>query len=319
MEAQVTKIKDGKIFVHYNGWGNNWDECITLGSLRIAPFRTYTLQYSSSRYLSPAPNIPTDAENHEIPATTQPNFSTVFQQISQLVGWLENSLSTFSNDLPMVNKREIASQLAPLLDRTGRILIDFEPHLANIADPEECKDQEVLESIIYQNDKNKDEYDGNVPLIANFGDVSTMSNLMDRVMFSDSPSLEVHIHSLLNNSVPENSNESDQMPSSTMVSQEQYQVPTTELVDTEMQTESPSICDYAMMTDNSMTHTSLGIQTMAENLHVKTELQRTPRIKPHAGHTIIRESPKINKGKYVGGFKISKTTLRLGPTVRKHN
>ena len=66
LEAQITKLKGNKAFVHYNGWGSRWDEWIDLDSPRLAMFRTHTIQLPSSSYLSPSPNIPSDAENHEI-------------------------------------------------------------------------------------------------------------------------------------------------------------------------------------------------------------------------------------------------------------
>ena len=66
LEAQITKLRDNKAFVHYNGWGSRWDEWIDLNSPRLALFRTHTIQLPSSSYLSPSPNIPSDAENHEI-------------------------------------------------------------------------------------------------------------------------------------------------------------------------------------------------------------------------------------------------------------
>lgn len=55
LEAEVTKIEDGRVFVHYNGWGARWDEWIELCSPRIAPFRTHTVQSAYGFYLSPAP------------------------------------------------------------------------------------------------------------------------------------------------------------------------------------------------------------------------------------------------------------------------
>lgn len=39
LEAQVTKVIDNKVYVHYNGWGSRWDEWIDMNSPRIAIFR----------------------------------------------------------------------------------------------------------------------------------------------------------------------------------------------------------------------------------------------------------------------------------------
>jgi len=67
LEAQITKIQPEQVFVHFNGWGARWDEWIDKKSPRIAPFRTYTIQSPLTPFLSPYPNIDTDAEDHEIP------------------------------------------------------------------------------------------------------------------------------------------------------------------------------------------------------------------------------------------------------------
>jgi len=39
LEAQVIDIQNNKAYVHYNGWGNRWDEWIDMNSARIKPFR----------------------------------------------------------------------------------------------------------------------------------------------------------------------------------------------------------------------------------------------------------------------------------------
>jgi len=66
LEAKVTKIKDNQAYIHYNGWGNRWDEWIDITSPRIALFRTHTIQMSINKYTSPSPNIKPDPEDHEI-------------------------------------------------------------------------------------------------------------------------------------------------------------------------------------------------------------------------------------------------------------
>ena len=60
LEAQVMDEKDGKVFIHYNGWGNRWDEWIDMDSPRIALFRTYTLPSLNQDYLSPSPQYDPD-------------------------------------------------------------------------------------------------------------------------------------------------------------------------------------------------------------------------------------------------------------------
>lgn len=317
LEAQVTKIREGKVFVHYNGWGNNWDEWIDIGSSRIAPFRTYTLQYASSRYYSPAPNIPVDSEDHEIPAQNSPTFSELFDGVSQLVGRLRSLCSRLPKSKGAEERKAVAAQLAPLLDRTGRLLCDFAPHLAHLANPQDYRDEEVAEPLTYRTHRPERDYSGQLNLVANAGDVSVLTSLLDRVIFSDFPSLEVHVHAFLNsqsfsvqpspssNAHREDSSEGETLPFMT---------------DTEVQTEAPPMCDYSMMTDNVMTHRSLGVQTVEEEKKARVNATpKTVKIKPHAGHTIIRESPRVNKGKYgVGEFKITKTKLKMGPNIKKH-
>lgn len=319
LEAQITKIEEGKVFVHYNGWGNHWDEWIESGSSRIAPFRTYTLQYASSRYFSPAPNIPVDAEDHEIPPQTNPTFKEQFRQISKLLDQLRNSFNKFQETIKDTEKKQLASYLAPLLDRTGRLLCDFAPHLAHYANPEEFRDEEVPEPMTYRTDRPERDYNGQLNLIANTGDVSVLTNLLDRVIFSDFPSLEVHIHAFLNSQAGSSSSSLQPTVSNTT----NLELPNESLAfqtDTEVQTEPLLMCDYATMTDNVLTHCSLGVQTIEEEKTIRTNPStKAMKLKPHAGHTIIRDSPKLNKGKCgVGEFRITKTKLKMGATLRKN-
>jgi RNA binding activity-knot of a chromodomain len=39
LEAQIINIQNNQAYVHYNGWGNRWDEWIDFSSSRIAPFK----------------------------------------------------------------------------------------------------------------------------------------------------------------------------------------------------------------------------------------------------------------------------------------
>ena len=45
MEAEVIDInsRDSKVLIHYNGWGNRWDEWIDMKSDWIRPFRSKTV------------------------------------------------------------------------------------------------------------------------------------------------------------------------------------------------------------------------------------------------------------------------------------
>jgi len=61
LEAQVVQVRNSQVYVHYNGWGNRWDEWIDFSSPRIASFKTYSQQSPTSVFLSPYPSIVPDA------------------------------------------------------------------------------------------------------------------------------------------------------------------------------------------------------------------------------------------------------------------
>ena len=56
LEAQVLNVRENQALVHYNGWGDRWDEWIDMNSPRICLFRTHTVQSAQSRFMSPCPN-----------------------------------------------------------------------------------------------------------------------------------------------------------------------------------------------------------------------------------------------------------------------
>ncbi len=62
LEAQVVNTATKKVLVHYNGWGARWDEWLDTNSLRIAPFRTHTLQSPSTPFSSPYPHLDAQLE-----------------------------------------------------------------------------------------------------------------------------------------------------------------------------------------------------------------------------------------------------------------
>ena len=63
LEAQIIEVSDDKkrVKIHYNKWGNRWDEWIETNSPRIMPFRYHTRQTSLLDYNSPFPNKKPDA------------------------------------------------------------------------------------------------------------------------------------------------------------------------------------------------------------------------------------------------------------------
>ena len=357
LEAQVTKIRGEQVFVHYNGWGNHWDEWIDSTSIRLAPFRTYTLQYPSSRYISPAPNIQVDAEDHEIPALSLPTFSQLVLQTNTLISRLQKCVAQFvypvneeekKSETEDKKRQQLAAQLAPVLDRTGRLLCDFAPHFAHIAKPESYRDELNAEAVSYENDHVEVSHENQAPLIANSGDVSVISNLLDRVIFGDAPSLEVHVHAFLNQPPhihslsrpileprPATVNRQETRPILPLVPPMEQPRQSEGNCDTEVQTEPLPLCDASTSTDNIVTRTSIGVQANTETQEIPRSPLTTrpmkneplevvkspmrPKIKAHVGHTIIRESPKVNKTKCVAGndFRITKTSLKMCSTVRK--
>lgn len=58
LEAQVLEVKDDNsaVYIHYNGWGNRWNEWIPMNSPRIMPFRFHTKQKTVTNFCSPTPN-----------------------------------------------------------------------------------------------------------------------------------------------------------------------------------------------------------------------------------------------------------------------
>ena len=84
-------------------------------------------------------------------------------------------------------KQQLAAQIAPLMDRIGRILIDLSPHLYSTAYTEI---EQAENRIADKSDK--------IPLIDNPKDVSIVTNIIDRLLFAEIPRIELHIHASLN-------------------------------------------------------------------------------------------------------------------------
>jgi hypothetical protein len=58
IEGQVINQYGDYVLVHYNGLHSRWNEWISVGSERIMPFRTHTVQMlSKTPYLSPFPTF----------------------------------------------------------------------------------------------------------------------------------------------------------------------------------------------------------------------------------------------------------------------
>ena len=152
-----------QLLIHYNGWGNRWDEWIDQSSNRLSFFRTYTLQSIHSILLSPNPTLVSDANiiNDNNPKRPVDLFfyfnkiSNIINEINKIIEKMniykkrdnlnmeekddvkdhkdkekekENYLN-MNNFIPFsFNELEIiqmTSQMIPILDRCGRLMSDL--------------------------------------------------------------------------------------------------------------------------------------------------------------------------------------------------
>lgn len=95
LEGQITEIANtslgSMVFVHYNGWPNQWDEWIDSSSSRIQPFHSYTNQSITAPMHSPHPTVPIDENQIRIPGPSEViNFlSSTSQILTKMKGLLE--------------------------------------------------------------------------------------------------------------------------------------------------------------------------------------------------------------------------------------
>eukprot|EP00511_Aplanochytrium_stocchinoi_P011638 CAMPEP_0204867678 /NCGR_PEP_ID=MMETSP1348-20121228/23733_1 /ASSEMBLY_ACC=CAM_ASM_000700 /TAXON_ID=215587 /ORGANISM="Aplanochytrium stocchinoi, Strain GSBS06" /LENGTH=763 /DNA_ID=CAMNT_0052020245 /DNA_START=120 /DNA_END=2411 /DNA_ORIENTATION=+ len=138
LEATIMNVSsDGRrVHIHYNAWGERWDEVLDANSNRIAPFRTKTKQGNGCRNLSATPvswvqSAPTVAG--------ESNGSNLNEVLPEAYRVLDNSIlpllkevceSTNSEKDLEARTRKIL-HLAPVLDRMGRLLSDLAPRLAD--------------------------------------------------------------------------------------------------------------------------------------------------------------------------------------------
>ena len=153
-----------QLLIHYNGWGNRWDEWIDQTSNRISFFRTYTLQSMQSILLSPNPTLVYDGniinDNNNIKRPVDLFF--YFNKISNIINEINKTIEkmnnykkrdninieekddikehkekdkekeghlNMNNFIPFsFNELEIiqlTSQMIPILDRCGRLMCDL--------------------------------------------------------------------------------------------------------------------------------------------------------------------------------------------------
>ena len=141
LEAQIIEIiqtlNGTQAFVHYNGWPNRWDEWIDINSPRIQYFKTHTYQSLASPMHSPHPVNSTDAEGFRNTAPFDLN-----ECILQTLGLLEQIHVMLNNYTELYNNNReeaanLGSQLAPLMDRIGRVMCDLAGIIGNTSRPNE--------------------------------------------------------------------------------------------------------------------------------------------------------------------------------------
>ena len=153
-----------QLLIHYNGWGNRWDEWIDQSSNRISFFRTYTLQSMQSILLSPNPTLVYDGniinDNNNIKRPVDLFF--YFNKISNIINEINKTIEKMNNykkrdninieekdDIKEHKEKEkekeghlnmnnfipfsfneleiiqLTSQMIPILDRCGRLMSDL--------------------------------------------------------------------------------------------------------------------------------------------------------------------------------------------------
>ena len=154
-----------QLLIHYNGWGNRWDEWIEQSSNRISFFRTYTLQSMQSVLLSPNPTLVYDGNiniNNDNNIKRPVDLFFYFNKISNIINEINKTIEkmntykkrdnlnieekddfkdhkekekekeghlNMNNFIPFsFNELEIiqlTSQMIPILDRCGRLMSDL--------------------------------------------------------------------------------------------------------------------------------------------------------------------------------------------------
>jgi len=217
LEAQITKIQGSRVYVHFNGWGTRWDEWIENNSPRISQFRTYTIQSPLNAYLSPYPYLEPDADDHEIPQREISQSDLIvryiksFDQVRKmLIQYLQlkvnlsmqQNIVNYSNQL--INSQEeikeceeifkeekeilkklnarvklISGQLAPILDRMGRLMGDMGPYFALMSRKERNNVIQFTRLPVVENTGRIRVYQ-QIPLMPNPAEISSLMELTEQ-------------------------------------------------------------------------------------------------------------------------------------------
>ena len=137
-EAQIIDINqnNNKGLFHFIGWSNELNEWINLDSPRICLYRTHTIQSPYSRFFSPFPNKNDDSSNITINNIGIKEILDKMENLIPLIDLLKNDLvNSFKIDKEKYKKKYYISimQLYPLMDRIGRIFLDYSMLLMNLS------------------------------------------------------------------------------------------------------------------------------------------------------------------------------------------
>ncbi|KAK8816100.1 hypothetical protein WA556_001045 [Blastocystis sp. ATCC 50177/Nand II] len=126
LEATVYAVSGEFVLVHYNGWPSTWDEWIHRNSPRLAPFRTHTHFLPVRSALCPdviswsALAEPTGVDDPE----------AVVREVERVSLSLWGAIASTrresgeSEEAWRERRRKAYRELAPLLDRVGRLSVD---------------------------------------------------------------------------------------------------------------------------------------------------------------------------------------------------
>ncbi len=150
LEAQITDLTPEKVYVHYNGWGSAWDEWISLDSPRLAIFRSHSVESPDSGLHCMNPHIAPDGTFTGL-APPKETFDEILKKFVGSTETVAGMLKTFLNEpnedeTEKKNSRKfMGAQLAPLLDRVGRIMQDLSKHFGTIAYEDYASGAEVVQ------------------------------------------------------------------------------------------------------------------------------------------------------------------------------
>lgn len=97
-------MREDQVFIHYNGWGQRWDEWIERDSSRLAVFRSYTVQNPKSNYLSPIPNIMPEQNQRIQQQYVEYSLSSTMSEVLTTVNKAMGLLSEFHGAREKKNK-----------------------------------------------------------------------------------------------------------------------------------------------------------------------------------------------------------------------